>query len=401
MTKLVFTLVVIALLSGCASEKEKDILSITTMESPADSVSLAPYLFTDKNEQVYLSWISRQTGKSTLQYSVLRADGWSPAQAIASGSNWFVNWADYPVLAGDGASSMIAHYLEKSENGKYTYDIKLRVSADSGKSWSEPILLHDDGKKAEHGFVSMAAFEENYFVAWLDGRNAVMEENENGHEGHQGQMTVRGAIVDKSGKKVQEWVLDNKVCDCCQTSTVITANGPVVIYRDRSDTEIRDMSIVRLVNGEWTKPQSIYADNWKIEGCPVNGPRIAALGNNMAIAWFSSPNENSQVKLVFSNDGGASFSEPVQVNKEKAIGRVDIEMIDESTAWVSWMEGSKIKAARVNRKGKIEKSIDIATTSESRPSGFPQMTRSGNRLIFAWTDAQEKKIKLASLPMGG
>jgi hypothetical protein len=401
MTKLVFTLVVIALLSGCASEKEKDILSITTMESPADSVSLAPYLFTDKNEQVYLSWISRQTGKSTLQYSVLRADGWSPAQAIASGSNWFVNWADYPVLAGDGASSMIAHYLEKSENGKYTYDIKLRVSADSGKSWSEPILLHDDGKKAEHGFVSMAAFEENYFVAWLDGRNAVMEENENGHEGHQGQMTVRGAIVDKSGKKVQEWVLDNKVCDCCQTSTVITANGPVVIYRDRSDTEIRDMSIVRLVNGEWTKPQSIYADNWKIEGCPVNGPRIAALGNNMAIAWFSSPNENSQVKLVFSNDGGASFSEPVQVNKEKAIGRVDIEMIDESTAWVSWMEGSQIKAARVNRKGKIEKSIDIATTSESRPSGFPQMTRSGNRLIFAWTDAQEKKIKLASLPMGG
>jgi hypothetical protein len=401
MTKLVFILVVIALLSGCASEKEKDILSITTMESPADSVSLAPYLFTDKKEQVYLSWISRQTGKSTLQYSVLRADGWSPAQAIASGSNWFVNWADYPVLVGDGASSMIAHYLEKSENGKYTYDIKLRISADSGKSWSEPILLHDDGKKAEHGFVSMAAFEENYFVAWLDGRNAVMEENENGHEGHQGQMTVRGAIVDKSGKKVQEWVLDNKVCDCCQTSTVITANGPVVIYRDRSDTEIRDMSIVRLVNGEWTKPQSIYADNWKIEGCPVNGPRIAALGNNMAIAWFSSPNENSQVKLVFSNDGGASFSEPVQVNKEKAIGRVDIEMIDESTAWVSWMEGSKIKAARVNRKGKIEKSIDIATTSESRPSGFPQMTRSGNRLIFAWTDAQEKKIKLASLPMGG
>ncbi len=401
MTKLVFTLVVITLLSGCASEKEKDILSITTMESPADSVSLAPYLFTDKNEQVYLSWISRQTGKSTLQYSVLRADGWSPAQAIASGSNWFVNWADYPLLAGDGASSMIAHYLEKSENGKYTYDIKLRVSADSGKSWSEPILLHDDGKKAEHGFVSMAAFEENYFVAWLDGRNAVMEENENGHEGHQGQMTVRGAIVDKSGKKVQEWVLDNKVCDCCQTSTVITANGPVVIYRDRSDTEIRDMSIVRLVNGEWTKPQSIYADNWKIEGCPVNGPRIAALGNNMAIAWFSSPNENSQVKLVFSNDGGASFSEPIQVNKEKAIGRVDIEMIDENTAWVSWMEGSQIKAARVNRKGKIEKSIDIATTSESRSSGFPQMTRSGNRLIFAWTDAQEKKIKLASLPMGG
>lgn len=402
MTKRIYTLALAALLSGCdlAEEKSQDTLSITTMDSPADSVSLAPFLFADKNDQVYLSWISRQTGKSTLHYSVLQADGWSPAQAIASGDNWFVNWADYPVLAGDGDKSMIAHYLEKSENGKYTYDIRFRVSADNGQSWGESLLLHDDGMKAEHGFVSMVPYAENYFVSWLDGRNAVMEGSEAGHDGHQGQMTVRGAIVDKSGKKLQEWELDNRVCDCCQTSAAITGNGPVVIYRDRSDTEIRDISIVRLVNGEWTKPQSIYADNWKIEGCPVNGPRIAAQGDNLAIAWFSSPEGNPHVKLVFSNDGGASFSEPIQVNEEKTIGRVDIEMIDENSAWVSWMEGSQIKAAGVSRKGKIGPTIVVASASESRSSGFPQMTRAGNKLLFAWTDEKEKKIKLASLRIG-
>ena len=403
MTKLIYTLALAALLSGCTSEEEKskNTMLVTTMDSPADSVSLAPFLFTDRNDQVYLSWVSRKTGRSTLYYSALLADGWSPAQAIASGDNWFVNWADYPVLATDGDSSMIAHYLQKSENGKYNYDIKVRVSANMGKTWSEPILLHDDGRKAEHGFVSMVPYEENYFVSWLDGRNAVMENSDGGHDGHQGQMTLRGAIVDKSGKKLQEWELDNRVCDCCQTSAVITGNGPAVIYRDRSDTEIRDMSIVRLVNGEWTKPQSIYADNWKIEGCPVNGPRIAAQGNNLAIAWFSSPDDNPQVKLVFSNDGGASFSEPIQLNEGKAIGRVDIEMMDENSAWVSWMEESQIKAARASRKGEIETTIVVASASESRSSGFPQMTRAGNKLLFAWTDAKEKQIRLASLRIGG
>ena len=122
MTKLIYTLALAALLSGCTSEEEKskNTMLVTTMDSPADSVSLAPFLFTDRNDQVYLSWVSRKTGRSTLYYSALLADGWSPAQAIASGDNWFVNWADYPVLATDGDSSMIAHYLQKSENGKYT-----------------------------------------------------------------------------------------------------------------------------------------------------------------------------------------------------------------------------------------------------------------------------------------
>ena len=48
--------------------------------------------------------------------------------------------------------------------------------------------------------------------------------------------------------------------------------GPVAVYRDRSPEEIRDISVVRLVDGVWTEPAPVHADNWMIEGCPVNGP---------------------------------------------------------------------------------------------------------------------------------
>jgi len=400
---LIPAIIFVSLLASCnnAAENENDenTTRLQSMESPVDSVSAEPFLFTDKNGDVYLSWISKNRQQSTLKYSMLKDGKWTAATVIASGDNWFVNWADYPLIASDGNSNLISHFLEKSENDTYTYDIKVTTSSDGGKSWSDPAILHDDGKKAEHGFVSIAPYAGNYFISWLDGRNASSEGDGGHHEGHHGQMTIRGAIVDKTGKKVSEWELDNRVCDCCQTDAAITSNGPVVVYRDRSNNEIRDISIVRLVSGQWTQPRTISADNWKIEGCPVNGPRIVAEGNNVAVAWFSSPEKSGQVNVAFSEDGGATFSNPVQVNEGKALGRVDIVLLDGKSVLVSWMEGSMIKAAKIHKAGKKEPSITIASSSESRSSGFPQMTKSGNQVIFAWTDDKEKRIKVASLSL--
>ena len=367
--------------------------------SPADSVSAEPYLFTDKNGVVYLSWVEKTKEKSLLKFSVLNKEKWSEPRVISSGDNWFINWADYPLLAADGAKNLVAHFLEKSEKGTYTYDVKLVTSADEGKTWSAPKILNDDGKKAEHGFVSMIPYGDNYFISWLDGRNSVMETTAGHEESHHGQMTLRSAIVDKQGNKSSEWELDNRVCDCCQTSAAITSNGPIVVYRDRSEQEIRDMSIVRFVNGKWTLPKTIFSDNWKIEGCPVNGPRVDAQGNNLAVAWFTSPDKKAQVNIVFSTDGGATFNAPIRIDEGKGIGRVDVVMLDEKSAMVSWMEGAVIKATKVYSDGKKKSSMVIASSAESRSSGFPQMTKSGNNLIFAWTDEKEKTIKVTSLSL--
>ena len=150
----------------------------------------------------------------------------------------------YPMLVTNG-QEFIAHHLAKSGESPYAYDIKLTTSKDGGKTWIEAGVLHDDGKQAEHGFVTLLPYNENFFVVWLDGRNTVMEGMENmaGHHGsHHGAMSLRAAILDSQGKKINEWELDNKTCDCCQTSAAITDNGYVVVYRDRSD-EIRDISI--------------------------------------------------------------------------------------------------------------------------------------------------------------
>lgn len=401
MSRSSYLIIITLLYASCNNLSKENNSGLAPLASPAQINSAEPHLYTNRNGQVYLSWVEKQAEKHVFQFSKLEAGRWSEPQKIAEGNDWFVNWADYPMLSSDGQGHLMAHVLSKSGEGTFAYDVRMYSSANDGQTWGESFVIHDDGKQAEHGFVTMLPYQDKIFVTWLDGRNTVMEgmEMAGDHSGHHGVMSLRAAIVDYQGNKISEWELDNRTCDCCQTTAALTDEGPVVIYRDRSDEEIRDMSIVRLVNNEWTKPQPIYQDGWKIAACPVNGPRAASIGNNLAVAWYSAPNGKPQVNFVLSKDGGASFGKPVRVDEGSPIGRVDVVMLDEDHSLVSWMENAEIKVIKIDHTGTKGQSITIASSSTSRSSGFPQMTKAGNEIIFAWTDDSEKTIKVASLSL--
>lgn len=383
---------------NCSSPKQNAPLDLSPeFISPPFSIAGAePFLYAD-DSVIYLSWIDENDSSATMMLSHFENNNWTSPTKIASGNSWFINWADYPTLASNG-KNIIAHYLDKSGEDTYAYDVKFTMSHDGGVSWGEATVLNEDQKQAEHGFVSMLPYGENFFVAWLDGRNTVMEGMEH-HEGHHGSMSLRAAILDRNGKKINEWELDKRTCDCCQTTAAITSEGPVVIYRDRSDTEIRDMSIVRLVGDSWTSPKSIHGDNWEIAGCPVNGPRSSASDKTLAVAWYSVASDSTTVKVVFSENSGESFGEPIMINEKKSIGRVDIALIDDNTALVTWMEGRELKLAKVGKDGSKSSSITLATSSDARSSGFPQLAVSGNTAVFAWTDDSERIVKTASVKL--
>ncbi len=392
---IIFISLIVLLLTNCTriqsgdTENPADLVSHIVSGSPSE----APNLFTDISGNTYLTWTTQQGDVAQLRYTkYLGNQQWSEIRTIAEGDDWFVNWADFPSLVTSQGEILFAHYLQKSDPGTYNYDIYLRRSPDGGDTWSAPFTLNEDGVPAEHGFVSMVPSGTDVFVSWLDGRNTTGSHGE-------GAMTLRGAILGSDGSRKGEWELDNRVCDCCQTAAAVTTNGPVVIYRDRSENEFRDIGIVRFVNNKWTEPALIYRDGWMIEGCPVNGPQISAMGNSLAIAWFTAANDTPEVKVVFSRDGGQTFSPPILMNEGKTIGRVDIELIDPSRAFVSWMEGADIKAAIISDKGLVESSFLIASSSESRSSGFPRITRNAEEIIIAWTDTDDKVIRSAFIPL--
>ena len=63
---------------------------------------------------------------------------------------------------------MIAHYLKKSYDLTFAYDIKYLIKEDK---WSEEKYLNTDNTKSEHGFVSIEPFKDGFIASWLDGRN--------------------------------------------------------------------------------------------------------------------------------------------------------------------------------------------------------------------------------------
>ncbi len=399
--KIVTTLIAALILFGCNPKQSTDAEQqspLTHLASPAVGNSSLPFLSKDQNNNLILSWVEKENDSTNLKFSTLDRDSWSAPIAVASGTDWFFNWADYPSILRSG-NQMISHFLAKSSEGTYSYDVHLTQSGDNGQNWNSDFIPHNDGTPTEHGFVTLLPFEDQFFAAWLDGRNT----EDSREEGGRGAMTVRGAFISATGELTGEALLDDRVCDCCQTGGAITENGPIIVYRDRSEDEIRDMSIVRYLDGQWTAPQSIHNDDWKIAGCPVNGPKASALGSSLVIAWFSAANQKSEVKVIFSNDNGENFNEVVVIDNTKPIGRVDVAMINENTAIVSWLDksasGAKIKAAQISRDGKLDNIMTIAEISPSRKTGFPQMEVIGETVYFAWTRVMdgEASIKTASL----
>ena len=388
--------VVVMLMSSCNSDKKIDEKTIKKAEekkqeiihqisSPTKTGSSLPVLFTNKKDEVFLSWVTKVNDSITqFNYSCLVDTNWKTAKEIIKGVDWFVNWADYPSIS-ENNGNLIAHFLKRSSKEKYSYDVKLNVLPKEKTKWNTNLPLHTDGTFTEHGFVTMLPYRDNsFFITWLDGRS--MDEN---NEGVNGAMNIRAAAISSEGAVSNDILLDGRTCSCCQTTAAITDNGPVVLYRDRSADEIRDIAITRMVQGKWTKPKPIHNDGWKINGCPVNGPKIDVIGNDLAVAWFTAVNDEPKVKLVFSKNGGESFGDAILINEFKAMGRVDVVMLDPENAVVSWMETkgetSYLKALKVNMSGVKSKPIIVSQMTDSRKTGFPQMERVGDKIFFAWT----------------
>ncbi len=355
-----------------------------------------PNLHTTKDGKAMLSWVEYLNDTTdVLAFSTLETTDWSAPKIIAKGTNWFVNWADFPSIKAykKNSNHLAAHWLQKSALGTYDYDVRIAQSVDGGKNWQPSFVPHTDGISAEHGFVSMLPVNDGQiFATWLDGRYTKTENNSDGHdhEGQGGAMTLRGAFFNIKGDLRGEIELDNKVCDCCSTSAALTNNGVIVAYRDRSDEEIRDISIVRQIGQDWTRPRSIHSDNWEIAGCPVNGPEIITDGNKqVAVAWYTMANDTPKVQVVISTDSGANFGKAISVDDGNPLGRVDLIYANDNLI-VSWLENkgrenAAIRVAKITSNGVIEKKMTVAQTSVARSSGFPILEKWDNQLLMAWT----------------
>ena len=359
---------------------------IQMLESPASAGASEPNLTVGPDGRVYLSWMEPAPDSAmSLKFASFDGSKWSAAQSIQTTRDFFVNWADYPSLAVQKNGRMAAHWLQRFGKTSYAYDVRIAQSADGGKTWGTPFAPHADRSATEKGFVTLWRDGDGFGAVWLDGRKA----DKAGKNPVQ-EMMLFATTFGTSGAPAKETALDARTCDCCQTTAAMTADGPVVVYRDRSPNEIRDMYVTRRVRGTWTEPKVLHADGWEINACPVNGPSVDAAGRNVVVAWYTGAKDVPHVKVAFSSDAGATFSAPITVDDGNPAGRVAAGLLKDGSALVSWIERTRgdtasVRVRRVSEKAGAGAPATVTASSAARASGFPRMVIADGNAYFAWT----------------
>ncbi len=358
--------------------------------------------------QLLLSYVNSSHSKiDTLAIYAFEDDQWIGPNLETYGENWFINWADFPsVVPVDSfmkSSYYFYHWLQYSGEGTYDYDIIGYIQYPMALTF--PGKLHLDSITAEHGFLSSAALPDGTLqVSWLDGRftkqdlgaaaGADKVEKQADHHGHgDGAMTLRTANLPFGNGETE---LDHRVCDCCNTATVATDSLVMVAYRDRSEHEIRDIAYVinaskPVENSEWSTPKLVHADNWEINGCPVNGPALAANAKgDIAIVWYTAANEDARLQFARYDVANDRFSAPTLLDDDDPLGRVDIQLAEDGTAFVTGLaatenpDSAALTLWTVDLRGNVARE-QLTITSAARSSGFPKIALFEDKLYWART----------------
>ena len=381
------------------SQSSTTLGSVQEIASPAPAGSKIPLVITDGKDVAYLSWTEQQADSSfSIRLAKWRGDRWDSVRTIASNRPFFVNWADFPAITTLANGDLAAHWLEREADSKYAYGVRVVRSDNEGRSWSAPVTPHTDGLPAEHGFVSLwAEGARDVGVVWLDGRKSAMKDSTR-------EMTVRTAVIRADGTLTREAVLDPRTCDCCQTGTAKSSLGRVIVYRDRSAKDIRDIAIVRELVGGWSPPVLVHADDWYYPGCPVNGPQVAASGKTVVVAWYTAAHDTARVLVATSTDGGATFGSPVRIDEGDPIGRVSVVLDSRAAPIVAWLEQRTTDEAEVLVRrvtgATVGETRSLARTSGARQSGFPRLAVLRDTLLATWTTTKPApQVHVARLPL--
>jgi len=365
-------------------------MTVEPIANPAGKGSLQPNWSASASGVLLVSWTEKLAdGTYALRFATRHGSTWSEPQTVATHRHFFRHPAELPEVITLSDKTMLAHWVETPEAGSDAEFVYVSASRD-GLHWSIPAMANKDHSQVEHGLASMVeSGNGEASLTWLQAL-----------KGEDGPVSLMRSVIGEDGKASKEEALDADVCACCPTSIVRTSRGLLVAYRDHTPADIRDISTIRFEGGRWLPSKTLNADNWKLNACPVNAAAAAAKGDHVAISWFTGAGSTPHVQVVFSTDGGTTFTKPVLVSTGHALGYTSIALDDQNGAYVSWLEqGANSTRVLVRHITAAESTGPVLEVDHGarQAIGYPRLIHTGGETWIAWGSPTASKIQTARL----
>ncbi|MEO8992394.1 MAG: sialidase family protein [Nitrosospira sp.] len=270
---------------------------------------------------------------------------------------------------------------------KYAGNVRFARSTDSGKSFSSPITLNDDGRITAHRFDSMAIDGNGRVViAWLDARDrdAAKEKGENftGTSIYTTESANNGKSFDPNRRFYEH------ACECCRIALAWTKDGPAALWRNIFGTNTRDFAIANLDKGGVRRATR---DEWKIDACPHNGGSLAAdRWGKLHLAWFT--NGTARQGLFYKNIDGDWESSPMPIGNPAAQANHASVIAEDKIVILSWREfdGQSYSIHMMySVNGGVSWSEPARLMSSVGATDYPIPLISGEQVLVLWNTAKE------------
>ncbi len=276
-----------------------------------------------------------------------------------------------------------------SAEGTQPATLFFSTSTDNGHSFSTPKPLSDKASEANsfQGRLALNSSGQAY-VFWLDERDRT--------DWRQPGNAVYYTTID--GQNSLGFInrkLSDTLCECCRIAVAFdNEDQPILFARFIYPGGIRDHGLARMrANDKESLSWRVTFDEWKIKGCPENGPAIS-IGDDghYHIAWFTRGSARQGLFYAYSSDQGQSFSAPLLFGTAKKLpSHPDILALGKHVV-LTWTEydGSKTQLL-------VMQSIDGGQTwspaksiaESASGTDFPFLLSSARGVFVSWNSKNE------------
>lgn len=360
----------------------------------ASSVALGTAAAVDKQQRIWIAYAEPVADGAHIR--VARFDARQEQWAVPL----TVNTIDEPVSA-DGENRPKLAFGPRDEmyvswtsptSGKYTADIRFSRSLDNGKTWSQPITVHQDRQLIAHRFESLSVDARGrIWLAWIDKRDLTAAQVA-GRE-YPGAAIYYAYSDDRGTSWHGDFKLADQSCECCRIATALDSSGNVhAMWRHVFAPNERDHAFAKLTAVPRAPTiQRVTFDRWAIDACPHHGPGLAFGANDVPHAvWFNQVDGKGRVFY-----GQLSSGAPSRVRELPAGAmHADVAALGTRVA-VTWkrFDGA---ATRLETWLSSDNGATFApgpVLSTSSDSDQPRLVRADGDIFVVWRRPEETTVR--------